>query len=269
MLEHPRGVANLRTQVDVHQNTCACCGVVFTSKRSDARCCSKPCGRKDYYQRHRDHELAGMARWRLENYEYDRQRWARYSERRWGAERQARAEAKEARLAAPEKTCTKCGKTKPKDDFHRDPRRVDGHYSWCKACFYRHCKATEDLATRRLRSRTRYKIPATRERLRAKHRAWSKAHPEKNRQYAARRHRRMLTVTVGKVDYEAILRRDGMTCHLCRRGIADLGDLHFDHVVPIARGGAHSMDNIRPAHAMCNWRKHDKLMSELDWLPLD
>lgn len=43
-------------------------------------------------------------------------------------------------------------------------------------------------------------------------------------------------------------------------------DLHFDHVIPVSRGGAHSMDNIKSAHAVCNLRKHDKLIAELDWL---
>ena len=32
------------------------------------------------------------------------------------------------------KTCTKCGETKPLDDFHRDKRRPDGRRSDCKEC---------------------------------------------------------------------------------------------------------------------------------------
>jgi len=34
----------------------------------------KPCYRKDYYQRNKARELAGMAAWREANREYDRQR---------------------------------------------------------------------------------------------------------------------------------------------------------------------------------------------------
>ncbi|WP_408995767.1 HNH endonuclease [Streptomyces europaeiscabiei] len=57
-----------------------------------------------------------------------------------------------------------------------------------------------------------------------------------------------------------------MQCYLCGRGIAGLSQLHFDHVVPLSRGGTHAVDNIRPAHAACNLRKSDKLISELDWV---
>ena len=38
--------------------------------------------------------------------------------------------------------------------------------------------------------------------------------------------------------------------------------LHFDHVVPIARGGAHSMDNLRPACSSCNLMKHSSTLDE-------
>lgn len=32
------------------------------------------------------------------------------------------------------KRCTKCGTTKPLDDFHRQPTGPQGHHSWCKEC---------------------------------------------------------------------------------------------------------------------------------------
>lgn len=34
--------------------------------------------------------------------------------------------------------------------------------------------------------------------------------------------------------------------------------LHIDHVIPIAKGGADMLVNVRPAHAMCNVRKNAK-----------
>ena len=39
--------------------------------------------------------------------------------------------------------------------------------------------------------------------------------------------------------------------------------LHIDHGIPLARGGPHTYENLRPAHKRCNQRKHAKLMSEL------
>lgn len=57
------------------------------------------------------------------------------------------------------------------------------------------------------------------------------------------------------MDYAAILAEHGMTCHICTGEIESLTDLHFDHVIPLARGGEHSAANIRPSHAVCNLRK--------------
>ncbi len=63
--------------------------------------------------------------------------------------------------------------------------------------------------------------------------------------------------TVEKVDYAAILVAHGRVCHICGGPIAD-GDIDFDHVVPLAKGGAHSRENIKPSHSSCNRRKRDR-----------
>lgn len=97
-------------------------------------------------------------------------------------------------------------------------------------------------------------------------RAWRERNPEK---YALRNRensrRRQTGTTASRVAYAAVLERDGMLCHLCGGSIADLSDLHFDHVIPLARGGAHHADNIKPAHALCNMRKGARIGTE--WRP--
>ena len=62
------------------------------------------------------------------------------------------------------------------------------------------------------------------------------------------------------VDYDAILRRDLGYCHICGKPVHP-DELHFDHVIPLARGGAHSTENISVAHAICNLRKGTSLPS--------
>lgn len=59
----------------------------------------------------------------------------------------------------------------------------------------------------------------------------------------------------------------GYNCHICEQTIDvtipkydENNDynpwaLHRDHVVALSRGGAHILDNVKPAHAMCNIRK--------------
>ena len=100
--------------------------------------------------------------------------------------------------------------------------------------------------------------------------AWDKAHPESRREirrrwwqsrpeYARQAHgvrrARQLGGHVSCADYRAILAEFGMTCHICGEAIADHHELHFDHVVPLACGGAHSRENIRPSHSPCNLSK--------------
>lgn len=55
--------------------------------------------------------------------------------------------------------------------------------------------------------------------------------------------------------YKDVLERDGMICHICGKKIQSRSDLHFDHVIPLSKGGLHVIENVRPAHALCNRRK--------------
>lgn len=89
--------------------------------------------------------------------------------------------------------------------------------------------------------------------------AWRKANPDKVREYNARRYAATSGTTV---DYAAIYAAHDV-CYLC--GGTLVNPVHMDHVIPLARGGAHSVGNLLPAHARCNLRKHDALLSELDW----
>ena len=70
---------------------------------------------------------------------------------------------------------------------------------------------------------------------------WEKRNPVKvsMRDRANKGRRRAIIGSPDPVNYLLILAEHGMVCHLCTRAIASLDDLHFDHVVPLARGGLH------------------------------
>lgn len=91
--------------------------------------------------------------------------------------------------------------------------------------------------------------------------AYHQANKEKSQQGAALRKARKLGNECERVSYVAILAKWGMVCHICGGEIADRSDLHFDHVIPLARGGAHAERNIKPSHAFCNLSKGARLLA--------
>lgn len=114
------------------------------------------------------------------------------------------------------------------------------------------------------------------------HLNYAKNHPEilkartqenyekyKDRYYAQERNRRAKEANVYSEKYflKDVLNMWGTDCHLCG-GPIDLnspshsskGDnwqfgLHLDHVVPIAIGGPDILENVKPAHAICNLKR--------------
>ena len=87
---------------------------------------------------------------------------------------------------------------------------------------------------------------------------------------------RRVKLSIARVDtditVEGLYRRDSGTCYLCggRCNYEDYtvidgnfiaGDWYpsIDHVIPLAKGGKHSWDNVMLAHRLCNSRKSDKL----------
>jgi hypothetical protein len=63
------------------------------------------------------------------------------------------------------------------------------------------------------------------------------------------------------VSRDTVLERDSWTCHLCAEPIPpeaawpDPLSASMDHVIPLAKGGSHTYDNVKSAHLTCNIRK--------------
>jgi 5-methylcytosine-specific restriction endonuclease McrA len=122
-------------------------------------------------------------------------------------------------------------------------------------------RRTENLERERVRQAAFRE--ANRERLRQRRRELYLQNIErrrlKSRQEAMLRQARKAAVVVEPVSYRAIWERDQGICYLCGGGI-EPSDVHYDHVVPLSKGGAHSMANIRATHSICNLRKKDKII---------
>lgn len=104
---------------------------------------------------------------------------------------------------------------------------------------------------------------ANRERKQAKSKEWRKNNPLKVHELWQRRRARIRAARVGKVDLKAVYERDKGICHICKQPVPD-GELSFDHVIPLAKGGAHSNDNLAVAHLLCNIRKGTKILQPQD-----
>ena len=55
-----------------------------------------------------------------------------------------------------------------------------------------------------------------------------------------------------------VVRRDGQVCGVCRVNVPD-NELEFDHLIPLARGGPTSAENLRVLCRRCNKKKTDAL----------
>ncbi len=92
-------------------------------------------------------------------------------------------------------------------------------------------------------------------------REWSKNNPIKIREYSQKYRAIKTKAAVEDVSYDFILKRDGYVCHICG-GKVKPDDVHFDHIIPLTRGGEHSHNNIAVAHSLCNISKSNSTLEE-------
>lgn len=192
------------------------------------------------------------------------------------------------------KFCPVCHAEKELKEFPRDRTKKSGYASRCKICankktLYHHWAHRERELTRMRayyaskhqrvkRSKYPYPVPASsfsksaynhaynlvnRDRILAQKREYGKANRIRYREIHMRRKARKKGAVVGKANYQRILEHNGNFCYICEKAILPYQKMHFDHVIPLARGGKHTEDNIKPTHAICNERKGTKLLSEM------
>lgn len=100
-----------------------------------------------------------------------------------------------------------------------------------------------------------------RERYLASAKAWASENSEARESHRSKRKASLRSAGVYKFtgrDWIRVQRRFGMKCSYC--GSAE--KLTQDHVVPVSRGGTHSVGNIVPCCGSCNSSKGNKLLVE-------
>lgn len=165
------------------------------------------------------------------------------------------------------KTCTKCRTAKPLNGFHKAPMGKLGRNSVCKDCISlaKAAKRAEDPSAARDQANARYARDP--ERYRRQQRDRYAADPGRARELGRRRAAKRRAVAAGAVfgavAYERLLAQFP-DCYLCGQPWAR-GSVEWDHVVPLSQGGAHSTQNLRPTHDVCNLRKHARPLVSLAW----
>lgn len=95
---------------------------------------------------------------------------------------------------------------------------------------------------------------------------WREAHPDRLLALSAKRRAMEKRATVGDLDaiaavYERARSAARVRCAYCGK-YPKPGERHVDHKIPLARGGAHSAENLCITCAGCNLRKHKKTPKE-------
>lgn len=86
-----------------------------------------------------------------------------------------------------------------------------------------------------------------------------------SRSNTARRRARVLgngVFDISHRDRHRLLVQHGLACAYCRSRFTEANPLEWDHVVPIARGGAHGVGNLVPACLDCNRAKAHRTVME-------
>jgi len=109
-----------------------------------------------------------------------------------------------------------------------------------------------------LRARARRDRDADIDGARERCRIWKTANPARNTEHTARRRTRKQGNGVFAISNKDMSRLHQGLCYLC--GLESVEQV--DHIIPISRGGRHSIGNLAGACTLCNQRKSAMFLTE-------
>lgn len=153
-----------------------------------------------------------------------------------------------------EKKCSKCSEVKRFNLFYNQSHTKDGLTSQCKDCineynsFHKERKRMYDFVYRQ----------ANREHIKKVKGVYYAANRETHANRGHVRRSRKHNNGVFHILKKELKRLYNSPCFYC--GSTD--KITADHIVPISRGGTHSIGNLVPACSFCNGSKHNKFLVE-------
>jgi len=159
------------------------------------------------------------------------------------------------------KFCTKCGETKPIDQFYNNCTQEDGLQSQCKKC-----TAANNIKWQRANLAKAVGYSAkwaakNREHVNAYTRTQYLLNPEMFRTNRQRRIKHGVENEVFIVTAKEKKAMKDKLCYLC--GITP--SKHIDHIIPISKGGRWSVGNLAGACKSCNSSKNNKYLIEFKY----
>lgn len=168
------------------------------------------------------------------------------------------------------KACKRCGVNKPLSEFYKSPRNLGGLTTNCKLCHkeiahVRWVKNKKEMYARNKRWAQAnpeklylYQKQKSPEMKREIHKNWASKNREHLRSYAMERRARQKNNGTYDILPKHIKRLYMSSCLYC--GSSE--NITADHVIPINKGGVHSIGNLVPACSKCNSSKHDHTIME-------
>ncbi len=150
------------------------------------------------------------------------------------------------------KQCSQCHKTKSITEFYRAKKYKDGYASTCSQCdaikSHKYNMSDEGRRSSRISCKKYRDNPKNKDKLSTHYRA-------------TRYKRRTLgSQNGGHVTSKQLrnLKSKSINCYWCSQKLRD-GDIHYDHYIPLSKGGRNSIDNIVVSCSFCNLSKHNKM----------
>ena len=166
-------------------------------------------------------------------------------------------------------SCNKCLRNLPKQNFAKASNTARGYQYKCKSCASKyHAINIEKIKTNKrkyyllnrdyiLKKSLQWQKDNA-DKVIAKNKAWAERNPEKRLERTQRRRTKLRGNLAYSVTKKELKKLYSSPCAYCKSN----EKISIDHVIPIARGGTHSIGNILPACSKCNSSKGAKTIQE-------
>lgn len=150
------------------------------------------------------------------------------------------------------KTCIKCTQTLPLSSFRKRKVEKDGHHYYCKPCVKSMEQSYREARPEILEANRAWKANNP-ERVKEHRKDFWNSNPEANRVYEANKRARKWKAegTLEVSEWLEVLDKHGKVCLKC----GSTEHIQMDHVIPFAKGGKNTKDNLQPLCEDCNKRK--------------